>query len=178
MGWFRDHLFVISLSVFLVSVAVSVLIAGFGGMVILSALLSGSLTVDFLLGLWPYIPVLALLFTTTVLSSLGMGWSIVSRLSVPSLGVGRVFERLHPAIERLEQKNATLASLSLAERVAPPEPSDAEKLQRLKQQYVDGTIDEAEFERRVEHLTTADHPSTPIDTRVRDQKNEQIERER
>ncbi len=177
MGWIRDHLFVISLSVFLVSVVASVLVVGFGGLVILSALFSGSLTVDFVVSLWPSLPLLAVLFTTTVLSSLGMGWSVVSRLSIPSVDVGRVTERLHPLLEGLEQKNATLASLSLSERVAPPEPSDAEKLQRLKQQYVDGAIDEVEFERRVERLTTADSPSIPsTETRARDHYN--IERER
>lgn len=109
MGWIRDHLFVISLSVFLVSVVASVLVIGFGGLVILSALFSGSLTVDFVVSLWPSLPLLAVLFTTTVLSSLGMGWSVVSRLSIPSVGIGRVTERLHPLLEGLEQKNATLA---------------------------------------------------------------------
>lgn len=177
MGWIRDNLFVVSLSVFLVSIVALALVVGFGGLVILSALLSGSLTVDFVVSLWPSLLLLAVLFITTVLSSLGMGWSVVSRLSVPSVGVGRVTERLHPLLEGLEQKNATLASLSLSDQVAPPEPSDAEKLQRLKQQYIDGAIDEAEFEQRVEHLTATDGSSiSSTKTRARDRYN--IERER
>lgn len=171
MGWFRDHLFVISLSVFFLTVLASVLVAGFVAAVTVSALLSGSLTVDFLVGLWPSIPVLAVLLTTTVLSSLGMGWSVVSRFSLPSVSTG-LSERLHSVFQTLEQHNTTLASLSLSEYVAPPEPTDEEKLQQLKQQYVDGTIGEAEFERRVEHLTT---DATSVNTRVRDH---ELERER
>lgn len=172
MGWFRDHLFGISLSVFLLSGLLSVLVVGFGGVVILSALLSGSLTLDFLVGLWPSIPVLAVLLTTAVLSTFGLGWSVLSRFSVPSISTRGITERLHPLVQTLERNNATLASLSLSERVAPPEPSDEEKLQQLKQQYVDGDINEAEFERRVEQLTSTD---TAVDTRVREQS---IERER
>ncbi len=163
MGWFRDHLFVISLSAFLLSVLVSVLMVGFGGVVVLSALFSGSLTVDVLLGLWPSIPVLAVAFTVAALSSLGMGWSALSRISLPSLDTRAVSERIHPLVQTLEQKNGTLASLSLSEYVAPPEPSDEEKVERLKQQYVEGTIDEREFERRVERLTSVDTASVDTD---------------
>lgn len=172
MGWFRDHLFVISLCTFLVSSLVSVLVVGFGAVVVLSALLSGSLTLDFLVGLWPLLLVLAVLVSTTVLSGLGLGWSAFSRLSVPSISTRRITERLHPLVQTLEQHNATLASLSLSERVAPPEPPYEEKLQQLKQQYVGGEINEAEFERRVERLTTVD--TTPVDA-VRERN---IERER
>ncbi|RRJ28193.1 SHOCT domain-containing protein [Halocatena pleomorpha] len=163
MGWFRDHLFVISLGAFLLSVLTSALVVSFGGFVVLSALLSGSLPLDVLVGLWPAIPVLAVTLTVAVLSGLGVGWSALSRLSLPSLDGRAVSERIHPIVKTLEQKNSTLASLSLSEYVAPPEPSDEEKVERLKQQYVEGTIDEREFERRVERLTSVDTASVDTD---------------
>lgn len=156
MGWFRDHLFVISLSVFVVSGVLSALVVGFLGLIVGSAFVSGSLSVGSLLDLWPYVPVLAVLLTATVLSGIGMGWSAIRRISLPRLGSRRFKNRLHPIVKNAEQKHSTLASLSLSEHVAP---SEEEQLQQLKQQYVEGAINEAEFERRVERLT-ADNSRT------------------
>lgn len=136
------------MSVFLVSSIVLALVIGYIGIVVGVAFISGGLTVDFLLGLAPYLPVLAILLILTAISGLSLGWTALRRLSLPRGG------RLHSVLERLERRTPALDMLGLSTFVAPPEQSDEEKLDALKQRYVEGEINEAEFERELERLNT------------------------
>ena len=77
-----------------------------------------------------------------------------SRVGIPT------DERVARALGRLESRSATLADLGLAERFAPdPE----ERRRELRRQYVDGEIDELEFERRMEQLLDDDTPGGVTD---------------
>ena len=78
----------------------------------------------------------AVLLVATVLSAL-------RRLSVPRN------ERLAAVAEGLQRWLPPLRRFDAAERLAP---TTAERREALAEQYVDGDVDEAEFERELDHL--------------------------
>ncbi|NUB94008.1 SHOCT domain-containing protein [Haloterrigena sp. SYSU A558-1] len=62
-------------------------------------------------------------------------------------------DRLVSIVERLEREYPVLRQLDASERV---EPTTEDRRQRLKEQYVDGEISEAEFEREMQRLLDDD----------------------
>lgn len=170
MGWLRDHLFAVSMVVFIVSGIVSALVIGYVGLLVASAFWSGELTVSFLLGLAPSLVILAVLLVVTALSGVSLGWAVLRRLSLPR------GKRLYPLIERLERRNSKLDTLGLSKFVEPPEPSKEEKVDEVKQQYVEGTINEDEFEREIERLTSESNKRDDEPFRARNARSSERER--
>jgi uncharacterized membrane protein len=153
MGWFRDHHLAVSTGAFLVFGSMLALVLGYVGLVLSSAFwsVSGQSVVGVLLDLAiPYLPIIAVLLIATIGSVVSLGWAVLRRLSLPRS------DRLHSTAERIEQSSSILDTLSLSDFVAPPEPSEEEKLETLKQQYVRGDISEAEFERKIDQLTASE----------------------
>ncbi|QRV17487.1 SHOCT domain-containing protein [Haloterrigena salifodinae] len=62
-------------------------------------------------------------------------------------------DRLASIVERLEREYPVLRQFDASERV---EPTTGDRRQRLKEQYVDGEITEAEFEREMQRLLDDD----------------------
>ena len=62
-------------------------------------------------------------------------------------------DRLVSIVERLEREYPILRQFDVSERV---EPTTEDRRQRLKEQYVDGEISEAEFEREMQRLLDDD----------------------
>lgn len=154
MGWFRDHRFGISVGTFLIFASLLALVLGYVGITIASAWTFGGSVVGVLGNLaMPFLPIIAILLIATVVSGVSFGWAVLRRLSIPRS------ERLHSAAERIERSNSVLGTLSLSDFVAP-EQSDEDALETLKQQYVAGEIDEEEFERQLDRLTTESHDNT------------------
>lgn len=69
--------------------------------------------------------------------------TVVSRASMPRS------DRLSRLVGRVERVHPELRSLGLSERV---EPTAEDRIGDLKRRYVEGEIDEAEFERRLRRL--------------------------
>lgn len=170
MGWLRDHSLAVSMGVFLVSSIVLALVIGYIGIIVGVAFISGGLTVNFMLGLAPYLSVLAILLILTAVSGLSIGWTVLRRLSLPRGG------RLHYVLERLEGRNSALDTLGLSTFVAPPEQSDEDKLDVLKQRYVEGDINEAQFERELDRLNTTGSSDSNPSYRVMESQTTERER--
>jgi uncharacterized membrane protein len=161
MGWFRDHHLAVSTGAFLVFGSMLALVLGYVGLVLSSAFwsVSGQSVVEVLLDLAIYLPIIAVLLIATIGSVVSLGWAMLQRVSFPRS------ERLHSTAERVEKSSSILDTLSLSDFVAPPEPSDEEKLEALKQQYVRGDINEEEFERKIDQLTVSESmDDTPTST--------------
>lgn len=160
MGWFRDHRLAVSLGAFLIFGSMLALVGGYVGMVLLSTLwtIGGPSVVDLLIELWiPYLPIITVLLIGTVGSGASLAWTVLGRLSFPRS------ERLQSSVQYMEQSHSTLDTLGLSDFVAPRESSDEEKMEALKQRYVEGEIDEQEFEREIERLNTTE---SSTDTRT------------
>jgi hypothetical protein len=164
MGWFRDHRLAVSLGALLVFGGMLALVLGYVGLVVSSAFWSvgGPSVVNVLSELaLPFLPIIAFLLVTTVVSGVSAVWTVLGRLSLPRS------ERLQSTAERIEQSNSTLNRLGLSDFVAPPERTDEEKVETLKQQYVEGEIDEEEFEREIERLNTTEPTDNTHTSHVR-----------
>lgn len=98
---------------------------------------------------FPELPILTGLIVIAVLSGLSLTWSVARSLSMPSIPRS---ERLQTVAEHAERNLSPLRYLGLSEIVTPREPTDEERIEELKELYVAGEIDEAEFERRMERL--------------------------
>lgn len=140
MGRFegRRHwlLFVALLVTTLLTVGVGVLGVG---LALVTLLQSGSIAAG-VSTLLPYAVGAVLL---TMLDGLLLVWTVVAALRQLSLPRD---DRLAAAAERAERTVPVLRSLDLAERF---EPTDEQRREELRRQYVEGEITEAEFERRV-----------------------------
>lgn len=128
-----------------------VLVLGYAGLVVLSAMATQSSVVPTLLDLAiPFVPVLGVLLVATVLSGVGVAWGLLHGTSRGNYG------RLKSLVERAEREYSELRVLGLSDALEPPEPTAEERaedaLERLRRQYVEGEIDEREFERKVDRL--------------------------
>ncbi|MDL5361515.1 SHOCT domain-containing protein [Halalkalicoccus sp. NIPERK01] len=153
MGWLSKRALVISLLVLLVSSSLLAVVLGYVGLVVYSAMTTGTPVVGVLLGMAiPYLPIVAALLVLAVLSGCWFAWSLLRRVSVPRS------DRLASAARRAELRVPPIGTLGLSESLSPPEPTPEERAERalaeLKRQYVDGEIDEREFERRVDRLVS------------------------
>lgn len=151
MGWFRNNLLGISLVVLLVSGGLLLVLLGYVGLVVYSALATGTPIVGILLDIAvPYLLIVASLFVVAVISGIGFVWALVRRASLPQS------ERLESLARRAEREYPPLETIGLSESLAPPKPSPEERAEQaladLKRQYVEGEISEHEFEQRVDRL--------------------------
>jgi hypothetical protein len=143
-----------ALGVFL-SGGLLLVVVGYVGLVVYSGLVSGASVVSTLVDIAvPALGGLAVLVVLFVVSVVGGLWVLVQNASVPRSA------RVASLVDRIEREYSPLGPVGLAELLAPPEPSADERAEQalatLKQQYVDGEITEAEFERRVDRLVTND----------------------
>lgn len=164
MSWFRDHRLAVSLGAFLVFGSMLALVGGYVGLVLLSAFwtIGSPSIVDVLIELWiPYLPIIAVLLIGTVGSGASLAWALLGRLSLPRS------ERLQSTVQRVERSNSRLDTLGLSDFVAPTEQTDEEKVETLKQRYVEGEIDEEEFEREIERLNATESSTDTRTSRVR-----------
>lgn len=151
MGWLRNNVLGISLVALLVSGGLLFVVLGYVGLVVYSALTTGTPIVGVLLDMAvPYLPVVAALFVVAMISGLGFIWTLVRRASLPRS------ERLQSLAQRAEREYPPLERIGMSESFAPPKPSPEEQAERalgdLKQRYVNDEISEREFERRVDRL--------------------------
>lgn len=128
-------------------------VIGYLGLIVYSGLANGTPIVDVLLDIAvPVLVSVVFLVAMLILSGVAMLWVIVQNASIPRS------ERIAILVERVEREFPPLRVLGLSEFLSPPEPSADEQAEQaladLKQQYVDGEITEAEFERKVDRLVT------------------------
>jgi hypothetical protein len=131
------------------------LVVGYVGLVVYSGLVSGTSIVSTLVDIAvPTLGGVAVLVVLFVVSVVGGLWVLVQNASVPRNA------RIASLADRVEREYSPLGPVGLAELLMPPEPSADERAEQalatLKQQYVDGEITEAEFERRVDRLVRND----------------------
>lgn len=148
MTLLRSRQFLGSAMVFLItSIASLILISYMAVAFVLTPFSEISLVVQEFV--FPELPILAGLIIIAVLSGISLTWSVVRSLSIPSIPKS---QRLQSVAERAERELTPLRHLGLSEIVTPPEPTNEERIEELKERYVRGEIDEAEFERRMERL--------------------------
>jgi hypothetical protein len=155
MGWAKRHLLVTSLVGLLLSVSLLAALVGYLGVVVYAALVSGGPIVGPLVELaLPFLLGVAVLLTVATLSGVGLTVAVLRRLSLPRSA------RVHAVVDHVEREYSPLKSPVFADFLAPPEPSADERAERaladLKQQYVEGELTEAEFERKVDRLVATD----------------------
>jgi hypothetical protein len=158
MGWIRNHAFGLSLGMLLVSGGLLVLVVGYIGLLLFSAVETGASVVSVLSGLMiPYAPVVAVLLAILLVSgivfswkTLAFGWRSMRRVTMPKS------ERLKNAAEHAEEKYPIFDALELAELVAPAESSTEDAIEDLKRQYIAGNLSENELEQRLNHLVAAE----------------------
>lgn len=153
MGWLENNGLGISLVALLVSSSLLAAVLGYVGLVVYSAMTTGTSVVGVLLGMAiPYLPIVAVLLVLVVLSGCWFAWSLLRRVSVPKS------DRLASAARRAERGVPLLGTLGFSESLSPPEPTLEECAERalaeLKRQYVDDEVDEREFEHRVGRLVS------------------------
>ena len=126
-------------------------VIGYLGLIVYSGLANGTPIVAVLLDIAvPLLVSVVFLVALLIFSGIGMLWVVVQNASIPRS------ERIAILAERVEREYSPLRVLGLSEFLSPPEPSADEHAEQaladLKQQYVDGKITEAEFERKVDRL--------------------------
>jgi hypothetical protein len=128
-------------------------VIGYVALVAYSGLVTGSPVVATLLEIAiPALLSITVLVALFVISATGVLWVLVQNASLPRS------ERIATAAERVEREYPPLETVGISSMLSPPEPSAEERandaLAALKQQYIDGEITEAEFERKVDRLVT------------------------
>jgi hypothetical protein len=146
-----------------------VLGAGYLGLVVVSGLLSGAPVVGTLLDIAvPAILGGALLIVLMLVSGAAFLYVLLRSVSLPRSA------RAASVVGRLEGAYPPFGRVGLADRLAPPEPSPDERVERaladLKGRYVDGEMTETEFERRVDRLVS----NEPIDGARADRERERV----
>ena len=158
MGRIRDNLLWVSLVALLVSGGLLVVVLGSVGLVVYTALVTGTPIVDTLLDVaLPTLVVTGVLLVASVFAGVGFAWALVGRMGRTSIPRS---ERLAGLAERAEREYTPLRIVGLSDLLSPPEPSAEERaedaLAALKRRYVEGDIDEREFERTVDRLVAND----------------------
>jgi hypothetical protein len=147
MGLVDDTSVKLLLGGFLVSLFALVGIAGFGLIAALSALGTAPAGASFVFVLLeavaPYLIASALVGMLSVLLLVGLAVAAVRSASIPRN------DRLAGLARTLERYSSDARRLGLSERL---EPTTEERIEDLKQQYVEGEITELEYERRLQDL--------------------------
>lgn len=146
MGRLRNNAFVISLGTLLISGILLIVVLGSIRRRVIYLLFGTEASVGDVLSslMIPYLPIVAVLFVIIVISALALGREILSGVSTRQrklLGTGAAL---------VERKYPKLGGLS--NYVASLDHSPEEALDDLKHRYVAGELDEAEFERKRDHL--------------------------
>jgi hypothetical protein len=145
--WLRDYAPVVLGVGLLATAGLSVAVVG----VAMFALGTGT---DPLVVLGGTLATLAVLVTVAVIAGVALAWTVLTRLAGALVGgVRGVRARLAERLARLESRARPLSRLGLADRVAPAEYTPL--VDPLKRRYVDGDLDDVEFERRLEALLDA-----------------------
>lgn len=151
MGWLSKHSFAISSIAFLAASVLLAVVLGYMGLVTVSGLAAGAALVSVLTKLaLPYLPIVALLSVLVVVSGTVATWSALRRLSVPKS------KRFGTVAERIEQRYPVIDGFGISEFVSPPEPTTEDALADLKRRYVAGELDEAAFERKLDHFVATE----------------------
>lgn len=137
----------------LLSGGLLLVVVGYLGLIVYSGLMTGTPIVTILLELaLPTLLAVAVLLVLLAISLIGMLWVLVHNASLPRR------DRFSSLAAWVEREYPPVRALGLSELLEPPEPSADERaeqaLAELKQQYIDGEITEAEFERKVDRLVT------------------------
>ena len=168
MGWFRENAFAIAIGTLLVSGGLLVVVLGYVSLVVYAALTAGVSLVGVVTDLAvPYLPIVAVLVVLLTVSTVGVSWGLLRRLSLPKS------DRLGSAAERAEKRYPVLDELGIADALTPPEPTTEEKLEALKRRYVTGEIDETTFERELDRFVADDSVD---DERVRTEREAALNR--
>lgn len=153
--WWKSKLLWVARLGVILSGGLLLLTVGDLGLAVYSGLVSGTPIVEVLLDIAvPTIAGIAPLLVILVVSGLGLVWVLAQNASLPRS------DRVTSLAERLEREHSLLRVLGRSDLLTPPEPSAEEQAEQalatLKQQYVNGEISEAEFERRVDRLVVND----------------------
>lgn len=153
MGLLRNRALWVALLGVVLSGLLLLLVLGYVGLVVYSALVGGASVVETLLEVAvPALVGIGLLVVLLVTSGVALLYVLVRNASLPRS------DRLASLAGRLEREYPPLRAVGLSDLLAPPEPSAEERAERaladLKRQYVEGEITESEFERRVDRLVS------------------------
>lgn len=154
MGLLRNKLLWVSVLGIVLAGVLLLLAVGYLGVVVFAGLASGTPLVGTLLDLAvPAIVGVALLVVLLVVSGVALVWVLVQHVSTSVRGWVVAIP------ERLERAYPPLRILGLSDLFAPTLSAD-ERTERaladLKQEYVDGELTEAAFERRVDRLVASE----------------------
>jgi hypothetical protein len=145
--WLRDYAPVVLGVGLLATAGVSVAVVGL-------AMLALGTGTDPLVVLGGTLAALAMLVTVAVVTGVALAWTVLTRLAGTLVGgVRAVRTRMAERVARLETRARPLSRLGLADRVAPS--GYTPLVDPLKRRYVDGDLDDVEFERRLERLLEA-----------------------
>lgn len=154
MGWLRNNSHWVLFVCFLVSVVLTLGVGLFAVVAALGALSPASAAVaeEFVLlrmleASLPYLLGLVVLGILDVVFLVGTVVAVLRRASMPKS------DRLANFAEKAEDEVPLLGAVGVSERV---EPGPEDRRQDLKQQYVDGEMSEAEFERRMREVLDED----------------------
>lgn len=163
MKLLRDTRVKVLLGAFLLSLFVLLATAALGLLSVLSVLAappsSGPLLFVLLDAAAPYLVASAFVGMLSFLLLVGLVVAGVRRASLPR------DERLARLARLVERHSSEARQVGLAERF---EPTTEDRIEELKQQYVEGEITELEYERRLQDLMADDSVS---DERVRRERN-------
>lgn len=153
MGLLRNRALWAALLGLVTSGLLLILGTGYLGLVVVSGLLSGAPVVETLLDLAvPAVVGGTLLIVLVLVSGVALLGVLLRSVSLPRSS------RISSLAARLEDAYPPLRRVGLSDRFAPPEPDPEERTERaladLKARYIDGKIDEAEFERWVDRLVS------------------------
>ncbi len=111
---------------------------------------------------------------SAVVVTLLLAWTALTRIA------GMRYRWLSTVAVRAERRSDLAARARLADRVTPPRTAAARKheLNALKRRYVEGTIDEYEFERRLDRLLDDSSGSRRDRTREFERRHVEFEHER
>jgi hypothetical protein len=163
MGLVDDTSVKLLLGGFLLSLFALVGIVGFGFVAALSALAAppagSSLVFVLLEAVAPYLVTSVLVGMLSAVLLVGVAIRAVRSASMPRN------DRLADLARTVERYSPEARDLGLSERV---EPTTEDRIDQLKQQYVEGDLTELEYERRLQDLLSEENVS---DERVRRERN-------
>ncbi|RLM44580.1 SHOCT domain-containing protein [Haloarcula sp. Atlit-47R] len=147
MNWVRDNRLLLLFAAVVLTTLGAVGLGIVGVVATVGALLGGGAVVQtvagFLLGT-------LLLVGVDIVFSVALVRALARRASVPKS------QRVADGLARLEAVVPPLASFSLSDVFAPPEPTVEERHEALTRRYVEGELSEAEYERELRTLLDED----------------------
>ncbi|UPV99427.1 SHOCT domain-containing protein [Halorussus gelatinilyticus] len=172
MGLVDDSRVTVLLGGFLLSLLALVGVTALGAFAVLSAFLDPAAGTPLLVALLqtaaPFVAVAAMLGVVSLVLLVGLAVAVVRSASVPRdarlARLARTVERYYPGAR----------SLGLSEKF---EPTTEDRIDQLKQRYVEGEITELEYEQRLQELMSDDDVSDDRVRRERERTDRQRDRE-